>query len=205
MKKRIPLLLIGGGGHCKACIDVIESTELYEIVGIVDKQEKLKSSLLGYKYIGTDENLSQLIKKYKNVHITLGQIKSCSRKKEIIELAKSYGAIFPKIISKYAVVSAHTSIGQGSIIMHQVVIQADAKVGDFCIINNKALLEHDCVVGNVNHISTGAILNGGVSIGNESFIGSQSCILQNVKIGSNVIIGAGTTIKEKVLDGVLVK
>ena len=33
-----PLLLIGGGGHCRSCIDVIESAEGSEIVGVVDRE-----------------------------------------------------------------------------------------------------------------------------------------------------------------------
>ena len=32
-----PLILIGGGGHCKSCIEVIESTDEWEIKGILDQ------------------------------------------------------------------------------------------------------------------------------------------------------------------------
>jgi len=31
-----PIILIGGGGHCLSCIDVIEQTGLYQIIGILD-------------------------------------------------------------------------------------------------------------------------------------------------------------------------
>lgn len=34
MKEQI--ILIGGGGHCKSCIDVIEQEGKYQIAGIVD-------------------------------------------------------------------------------------------------------------------------------------------------------------------------
>jgi FlaA1/EpsC-like NDP-sugar epimerase len=36
MKK---IILIGGGGHSKSCIDVIENENKYKIVGIVDKKK----------------------------------------------------------------------------------------------------------------------------------------------------------------------
>ena len=39
MKEKI--ILIGGGGHCKSCIDVIEQQGKYHIAGIVDVSEKL--------------------------------------------------------------------------------------------------------------------------------------------------------------------
>ena len=37
MKKKI--ILIGAGGHAESCIDVIESTNKYEIIGLVAKSE----------------------------------------------------------------------------------------------------------------------------------------------------------------------
>ena len=36
MKK---IILIGAGGHCRSCIDVIKSTERYLIVGIINKDK----------------------------------------------------------------------------------------------------------------------------------------------------------------------
>ena len=40
MKPKI--ILIGGGGHCKSVIDVIEEENKYIIAGIVDKKELFK-------------------------------------------------------------------------------------------------------------------------------------------------------------------
>lgn len=38
--KQPEIILIGGGGHCKACIDVIETERKYRIAGIIDIPEK---------------------------------------------------------------------------------------------------------------------------------------------------------------------
>ena len=67
-------MLIGGGGHCKSCIDVLECNGTFQIAGIVDIAEKAGSQLLGYNYIGTDRELTDLILKFKNCLITIGQI-----------------------------------------------------------------------------------------------------------------------------------
>ena len=40
-----PIILIGGGGHCKSCIDVIESEGRFQIVGIVDLKENIGKKL----------------------------------------------------------------------------------------------------------------------------------------------------------------
>ena len=39
MKK---IILLGGGGHCKSCIDVIESEKKYTIKGIFEKKKEKK-------------------------------------------------------------------------------------------------------------------------------------------------------------------
>ncbi len=77
------IILIGGGGHCKSCIGVIEEEGKYEIAGIVDKPEKIGKKILGYKIIAEDNQISELVKKYNNFLITVGQIKIKRTKKEI--------------------------------------------------------------------------------------------------------------------------
>ena len=72
MKKKI--ILIGGGGHCKACIDVIEQEGNYQIAGIVDLPEMLHQKVLGYEIIATDKDFPDLVKEYKNFLITLGRV-----------------------------------------------------------------------------------------------------------------------------------
>ena len=37
MKK---IILVGGGGHCKSCVDVIENENKYKIKAIIDKKKK---------------------------------------------------------------------------------------------------------------------------------------------------------------------
>ena len=40
LKKKI--IVIGAGGHAKSCIDILESTKKFKLVGIVEKK-KIKS------------------------------------------------------------------------------------------------------------------------------------------------------------------
>ena len=51
------IILIGGGGHCKSVIDVVEREARFEIAGIVDKPEFLGTKILGYPVIGNDTDL----------------------------------------------------------------------------------------------------------------------------------------------------
>ena len=70
------IILVGGGGHCRSCIDVIEQEARFTIRGILDTKDKLNEEVLGYKVIGTDDDIEGLGKECGHFLITLGQIKS---------------------------------------------------------------------------------------------------------------------------------
>jgi len=193
MRKKI--LLIGGGGHCKSVIDVIESLKEFEIFGIIDKEENLGKQVLGYEIIGTDEDLEKFSRVCDFALITIGFIKDISPRKRLYQRVKKLGYKLPVIISPLAHVSRYSEIGEGTVVMHHVIINSNVKIGVNCIINNKALIEHDCVIGDHCHISTGAILNGGVKVGSETFIGSGAICVENTVIKPFSFIKAGSLVK----------
>ncbi|WP_067177476.1 NeuD/PglB/VioB family sugar acetyltransferase [Sulfurospirillum sp. UCH001] len=171
MKKKI--LLIGGGGHCKSVIDVIEQENRFEIAGIIDKKELIGHDVLGYKIVGSDEDLNHLRQHYHYAFITVGQINSPEIRIELFEMLKCLGYELPVVISPLAYVSKHGHISEGSIVMHHALVNASAHIGKNCIINTKALVEHDAIIEDHCHISTGAILNGGAHVKAGTFYGSN--------------------------------
>ncbi len=192
MKK---IILIGGGGHCKSVIDVIEQEKKYKIHGIVDKPKFLGSKILGYKVIGSDLDLEYLAQEYKHAIITVGQIQSPSVRIKLFKMASKAGFKFPSIISPRAYVSKHSSIGMGTIVMHYAVVNADVSIGKNCIINTKSLIEHDCEISDHCHISTCATINGSVKIRSKSFIGSSTTIRDGVTIKEDSFIKAHSLVK----------
>ena len=149
MKK---IILIGGGGHCKSVIDVIEQEKKFEIQGIVDKANNIGSNILGYKVIASDDNLQKLANRFKYALVTVGQIKSPALRIKLFNLASKVGFSLPSIISPNAYVSKHSSLGKGVVVMHHAIVNANTSIGDNCIINSKALIEHDCEVAEHCHI-----------------------------------------------------
>lgn len=189
------ILLIGAGGHCQSCIDVIEQIGGWRIAGIVDSKESSISDVMGYPVIGTDENLSDLRRKYDRAFVTIGQITSAEIRIRLFKKLKSLGFKQPTFVSPFAYVSKHAIVGDGTIIMHHALINTNAKIGNNCIINTKALIEHGAVVQDHCHISTGAIINGEVIIGEQSFIGSRVVTKQTVSIPTQSFIKAGSLVK----------
>ena len=187
------ILLIGGGGHCKSVIDVIEQENRYKIAGIVDKKELIGSNVLGYKVIACDDDLPNLFQKYKYAIVTVGQIKSNILKVKLFNTLKEIGYKIPVVISPLAYVSQHASVDEGTVIMHNALINADARVGKNCIINTKALIEHDSIIEDNCHISTAAVINGGVTVKENTFFGSNATSKEYIEVKD--FVKAGSLVK----------
>lgn len=188
---KLKLILIGGGGHCAACIDVIEQEDKFEIAGIVDN-DTASGMLLGYPYLGGDDDLGALRSSCDYALITVGQIKSPSTRIRLFEYARSLEYTLTTVISPRAYVSKHALIAEGTIIMHDALINARAAIGRNCIINTKSLVEHDAVIEDNCHISTGAIINGGAMVRQGTFVGSNAVTREAVETNENDFIKAGS-------------
>jgi len=189
------IILVGGGGHCKSVIDVIEQEEKFNIVGIVDIPELLNSKCLGYPIIGNDSDLADLAKKYKYALITVGQIRSPLLRIRLFDLAIKANFVLPNIISPRAYVSKHAIIGKGVVVMNDALINANASIGDNCIINSKALIEHDVIIESHCHISTHTTINGEVKVEKNCFVGSGVTTNQSIIIKKDSFIKAGSFVK----------
>jgi sugar O-acyltransferase (sialic acid O-acetyltransferase NeuD family) len=186
------LVLIGGGGHARACIDVIEQQGEYRVAGIVDVPSQLGQRIWDYEIIGTDDDLPGLAEQYRYFHIALGQIGAPGRRREIHDVLSTLGVCLPVLVSPLAYVSAHATLAAGTIAMHQAVVNAGATVGANCILNTRSLVEHDARVGDHCHIATNAVINGGVQVGSGSFVGSGAVIKHGVSIPAGSFIKAAS-------------
>ena len=188
---KTPILLIGAGGHARACIDIIELEGRFGISGLVDIREQVGGRVFGYAVLGSDEDLSSLLAGHTHALVTVGQIKTPEPRIRLFNLLEHHKFEIPTIVSPRAYVSSHATVGAGTIVMHGAVINAGASVGRNCILNSQSLVEHDSVIGDHCHISTAAAVNSGVSIGSGTFIGSNSCVRQGINIGERCVIGMG--------------
>lgn len=199
------IVLIGGGGHCKSCIDVIEQEKKYRIAGIIDRDKVPGNDLLGYPYMGTDNDISEIKQQVPLFLITLGQIRSSQKRFDLFVRVKKEGGCLPVVISPLSYCSTHSHMGEGTIVMHNSLINAHVRIGKNCIINTGAVVEHDTIIGSHTHVSTGAILNGGVRVKSHTFIGSRAVIRDGVCIGKDVIVSAGVSVFKDIPDGTTVK
>lgn len=194
------LILIGAGGHARACIDVIEQHAGFQVAGLVGVEHELHTKVLGYEVLATDAGLAALAGQYPFALVTVGQLASPELRVRMYQAALQAGFTLPSLVSPRALVSRHAQIGAGSIVMHGAIVNAGARVGRNCIINTRALVEHDADVDDHCHISTGAILNGAVQVGEGSLVGSGCVIKQGVRLGARCVVGMGLSVRHDVAE-----
>jgi sugar O-acyltransferase (sialic acid O-acetyltransferase NeuD family) len=199
MKERKRLIMLGGGGHCQSCIDVIEATGCWEIEGIIDIPQRLGERVLGYAVIGKDADISGLVEEGRYFLVAVGQIASSGPRKRLLKALIDSHASMATVVSPLAYVSRHATVGKGSIIHHHCTVNAGTTVGMNCIVNTGSNLEHGVRIGDHTHISTGVVLNGDVSVGNDCFVGSGAVVVNGVSIADDVVVGAGSVILKSIL------
>ena len=149
----VKIILIGSGTHANACIDVIENNKKNKILYLVDKKNIKKKD---YKLIS--ERIYKKKIKGKNLHISIGQLKTGHIRHKIFNFYKSKGYKFPKIISNNSYISKKSKIGEGTIVLHKSVINRNVIIGKNCIINTGSIIEHDVKIEDDVHIAPGSII-----------------------------------------------
>ena len=192
------IILVGGGGHCKSCIDVIESSNQFNIIGIIDKKENIGKKVLGYEVIGTDEDILTLSHKTDYFFITIGQIGIDNKRKKLYDFFEKNKLKLATIIAPTAIIGKESIIKKGTILMHYSVVGSNVTIHENCIINTKALIEHESVVNKHTHVSTGAILNGNVKIGVNCFIGSGSVVNLNTSVANETVIASSCLVTKSI-------
>lgn len=191
-----PLILVGGGGHCKSVIEAAESAG-YQILGVLDMPEEVGKEILSTKVIGTDDDIPAYVDKAEFV-ITVGFIKNPAIRIKLYNKVKEAGGKFATIVASTAHVSKYATIGEGTVVMHQAFVNAGAKVGHNVILNTFSNIEHDAVIGNQCHISTGTMVNGDCKVGDNCFIGSQSVLANGISVGDEIVVGAGSLVRKSI-------
>lgn len=193
-----PLILIGGGGHCKSVIEAAESAG-FQILGVLDMPEEVGKSILSTKVIGTDEDIPTYVDKADFV-ITVGFIKNPAIRIKLYNKVKEAGGKLATIVASTAYVSKYAEIGEGTVVMHNAFVNAGAKVGNNVILNTFTNIEHDAEIGDQCHISTGTMVNGECKVGKNCFIGSQSVLANCITIGDDIIVGAGSFVRKSITE-----
>lgn len=200
------IIIYGGGGHAKMCIDILKQTNVYKIVGIVDDLQEVGVKILDIPVIGDTSILNELISKgYRLIVNGIGSVLNNTVRYDIYKNLKQKGFLLPNIIHPKASIEPSAILGEGNQIMSNSVIGSDVRLGNNNIINCGAIVSHDCRLDNNVHITPNATLAGGVVIKDNSVIGMGVTVFMKAEIGENVVIHNGCNIVQNVNDNSIIK
>lgn len=198
------LVLIGGGNHAHYTIDIIEKEGKYNIIGIIDSVHPVDSERFGYKIIGRQENLIELIEEY-NIEVGIISIgDNWSRYHvydKIIEKVPDFefvNAIHPSVI-----IGNNVKLGFGIIAMAGCIFNPKSEIGNFTFFATGAQVEHDNNICDFSSISAGSITGGFVKLGKFSAITLGVIVLDRIEIGENTVVGSGSLVIKSLPDNVL--
>lgn len=193
------IALFGGGGHASVIADMLLKLG-YKIEVLVDKQLSLNREVFNdIPVISDDVFISRYSPEAIKVANGLGFVPGSHIRKAIFEKLKTIGFVFETVVSKDAIVSSYSVLGEGVQVLPGAIIQPGVRLGENTIINTGVIIEHDSIVGNNCHISPGGVLCGGVTCGDNVFVGANATVIQNITIGDESIIGSAALVRKNIL------
>jgi sugar O-acyltransferase (sialic acid O-acetyltransferase NeuD family) len=198
------IVIIGGGNQAHYTIDIIKKEGKYNIIGIIDSVHEVGTYRFGYKIIGRQENIVELIEQYK---IQGGLISIGDNwiryiiSEQILSLAPNFefvNAIHPSVI-----IGDNVKLGVGIVAMAGVIFNPQSIIGNFTFYATGAQVEHDCIISDFASISAGSVTGGYVKLGKFSALTLSVTVLDRLEIGENTVVGAGSLVLKSLPDNVL--
>lgn len=198
------IILIGGGNQCHYTADIINKEGKYVIIGVIDSVHEIGSEVFGYKVLGRQEDLKELINEY-NIEggvISIGdnwaRYYVSSQIKKLVPSFNFVNAIHPSVV-----IGENVDMGEGVVAMAGCIINPKSKIGNFTFFATGAQVEHDCTIGNYASISAGSVTGGYVELGDFAAITLGVTVFDRTKIGENSVVGAGSLVIKDLPDNVL--
>jgi sugar O-acyltransferase (sialic acid O-acetyltransferase NeuD family) len=198
------IIIIGGGNQAQYVIDIVEKEGKYRIAGIIDSVKDIGEEVYGYKVIGKQDNLKELIERYQIYgYITaIGDNLNRYRVNHYIQYQyqsiKLVNAIHPTVP-----IGNNVTLGRGIVAMAGAIINPGAKIEDGVFLATGAQVEHDCIISSHASISAGTVLGGHVKLGILSALTLNVTVLDRIVIGDNVVVGAGSLVLKDIPNYVL--
>lgn len=184
-------VILGGGGHAKVVIDILEQAGEVDIAGFLSPDEQ-PDALCGYPRLGSDDALADTLRAgVQSAFVAIGDNR---RRMDCICRLRRQGVALVNAISPAAVVSRHATLCRGIAVMPGAVINAGTRIEDGAIVNTNAAVDHDCVIGTCAHVAPGTTLAGWVRLGEGVFLGTGSSVIPRITIGPWTTVGAGAVV-----------
>lgn len=200
--ERIPVIIFGTAGAATdiyywiKAVNNSDSKEKFSVHGFVDNEAKIGKVIYdGIKVIGSDSDVSEIIKGYSKMGLVVPFGNPVTRERIVKKFSQYPNVYFPNIIHPTVIYDRNAGvIGMGNHIGPGTVIESVFKIGNFNYISGGVELGHDIVVGDFNSINPSVATAGNVTVTQFCTLGINSTLIQNLTVRPNTVLGAGAVL-----------
>lgn len=189
------LIVVGASGHARVVIDIVRRAGIHRVVGLVDRDTPIGTSVLGCTVVGRTEAIGDcaMAAGADGFIVAIGD--NAARERVTREIQRSAPQLeLVSAIHPSAEIGDSVVIGAGTVVMAGVVINALTRIGVGCIVNTRAAIDHDGVLGNFVSVGPGCVIAGTCTFGDGATIGIGAVVVQQRTIGERAVVGAGATV-----------
>ncbi len=198
-----PLIVIGGGGHAREIIDVVEAINrvepTFEFIGFAADgyYNEAEMSARGARYLGgVRESLKRVDAEY-----VIG-IGSGEARRVIDGLASSMGRDAASLVHPESSMGFGVELGPGTVITAGARLTTEVKLGRHVHVNVNCTVSHDVRLDDYVTLSPGVNVSGWVHLCELVTMGTGSSTIDRVEIGAATLVGAGATVTADLPPGV---
>ena len=198
------IAVIGCSAHARVVVDILEQNPEYHVVGLLDSHRGVTEEVLGYRVLGSDEDLPALVdaRICDSVFVAIGD--NWVRGQVVERIKRSTpGVRFITAIHPFSQISKNVVIGEGTVIMPGVVVNTGCRIAEFCILNTSSSLDHDSVMEPFSSLAPRAVTGGTVTIGTYTAVAIGAVVSHAIRIGKHTVVGAGATVVRDIPEGVV--
>lgn len=202
--KNKPLVMIGGGGHAAALLEILLLQGRDVIAVVAPEITAGKELFKGIKHFKNDNAILDFSPNEVELVNGIGAMPYSGLRTKIHLEFKSKSYQFATVIANSAHVSTNAAIAQGAQVLTNATICIGCKIGFGTIINTSASIDHDCEIAAFCHIAPGVIMSGQVYVKESVHIGTGAKVINSIQIGKNTIIGVGANVLKTLPDFAIV-
>lgn len=165
------ILILGSGTLGKLVVDILDSSNIYDVGGFYSDDYALTNSVLGYPVLGRLSDVNNI--KTTKLAIGIGEPKF---RKQLHEKLSTQGHVFPPIIHNNVVVSKYCDIAPGVIIGPNSSVLNGSRIGAAACLLSHVNINQDVVVEPYCLIAAGVVVGNSATLCEGCHIGLGSYI-----------------------------
>jgi sugar O-acyltransferase (sialic acid O-acetyltransferase NeuD family) len=193
------LVVIGGGDQGRQVISTVEASGGDRVVGVLDRQLDVGSTVSGYPVLGSDADIDPLAYDHGATGFVVAIGFNALRATLTERLhAHNPGLALTSVVHPSAVIAADATVGEGSIVLAGAVVGNATTVGRGALLGIRSSVDHDCTLGNYVSLAPGATVAGTVRIGMVTALGVGANVVHGRTIGQHTVVGAGSLVLDDI-------